>query len=157
MAQLPKDVAEETAKAETGFALMEEDRYTLELIEVQTEDKDGKPIVGKDSGIPYWKFVFQVPEDAERYKKRRFWVNFSHSEKAAPIRKQLLDALGVSADTDTDDMIGLTADAHIWSVKIEQGAKAGEDKDDIKFWYKRDDAPVDKGAGASSKPKKDMF
>lgn len=141
MPVMPQDVQEETAKAETGFALMVEDDYELELIEVQTT-KDGEPLIGKQG--QYWTFVFQVPEDAAQYRKKRFWVNFSFSEKAAPIRKSILDALGVDASTDTDDMIGLRAWAHVHTKLIDNPSKPeqhGEPKDDIKYFIAKGKAP----------------
>ena len=150
MPVLPKDVAAETAKAETGFSLMEENDYELELLEVQTE-KNGQPMAG--AAGPYWTFVFQIPEDAERYKKRRFWVNFSHSEKAAPIRKSILDAFGAASDVNTDDLIGQRVLAHIKTVLIEKHtdpSKIGEPKDDIAYFVAKKNA---EGSAKTSKGK----
>lgn len=150
MPVLPKDVQETTKQATTGFALMEEGDYLVELLEVQTTDKAGKPLVGKESGIPYWSFVFQIPEDAERYKKRRFYVVYSHSEKAAPIRKGVLDAFGASEDVNTDDLIGKTCWVHVYGKMQDQGVNTGNLKDDIKYFIAKDKAP---GAEVSGKGK----
>lgn len=157
MAKLPNDVAKNAAEAEDGFALMEENDYVLELLRVETE-KNGKPTVGKESGVPYWTWVFQIPEDAERYKKRRFWRIISLGETSLPMLKAAFAAFGATTDTDTDDLIGKRCLGHVGVKMIDQGAKAGTEDNEITRLMPLDGpagkATTQKGKGAA---KPDMF
>lgn len=156
VAKLPKDVAQQTKDAEDGFKLMEEGDYEVELIEVQTE-KNGKPTVGAQSGVPYWTWVFQIPEDADRYKKRRFWRIISLGETSAPIRKSAFNAFGADPETtDTDDLIGRKCLAHIGTKMNEQGARAGTEDNEIQRLMPLD-APAGKAKGKGDTAKPDMF
>jgi hypothetical protein len=153
MAKLPSDVAKSAAEAEDGYSLIEEGDYVVELLEVQTE-KNGQPMTG--AAGPYWTWVFQIPEDADRYKKRRFWRIISLSERAFPMLKAAFTAFGVSTDTDTDELIGKRCLAHVGVKMIEQGAKAGEKDNEIQRLMPLDgDKP--KAAKGKDAPKKDMF
>lgn len=158
MAKLPENVAKEAAEAEDGFKLMEEGDYEVELIEVATE-KNGKPTVGKESGVAYWTWVFQIPADADRYKKRRFWRIISLGDTSFPMLKAAFSAFGATTDTDTDELISRKCLAHIGTKMIEQGAKAGTEDNEIQRLMPLD-APAGKTAakGKGDKAAKpDMF
>lgn len=157
MPKLPEDVAKAASEAEDGFKPMEEGLYEVELLEVQTE-KNGKPLAGKDSGVPYWNWVFQIPEDADRYKKRRFWVVTSLGESSAFKMKECFKAFGGDPLTgDTDDYVGQRCMARVGTYVQQTGRDADQVKNQIEQLMPKDgaDSAPAKGKGKAAKP--DMF
>ncbi len=149
MPKLESKVAEQVNSAESGSALIEEGTYEMVLIAVESTGKDGKPLVG--AAGPYWKWTLAFPEDAERYAKRRQWVNTSLSADSAWKMKEHFDAFGVSADTDTDDLIGKKCLVQIGSRVITQGNMSGETVNTVKKLLPLDGVSP---AGESKKPAK---
>lgn len=160
MPKLDGNVAEQVDKAESGTQLIEEGLYEMVLIEVAATGKDGQPLVGKAG--PYWSWTFAFPEDAERYAKRRAWRITSLSPDSAWVMKQMFDAFGVPADTDTDELIGKRAMVEIGHRTVTQGDNAGDIKETVKKVLPLDgvQAPSANGkaaAGGGTKGKKDLF
>ena len=156
MPKLDSTVAEQVNQAESGSALIEEGMYEMVLISVEATGKDGKPLVG--SAGPYWKWALAFPEDAERYAKRRQWVNTSLSADSAWKMKEHFDAFGVSADTDTDDLVGKRCLVHIGSRIITSGDKAGDTVNTVKKLAPLDGVSAGASAkGAGTKAKRDLF
>lgn len=157
MAKLPADVAKATKEAEDGFSLMEEGDYIVELIEVQTE-KAGKPLSGPKG--PYWVWVFQIPEDAERYKKRRFWKVISLGETSAGIRKSAYAAFGGDPEvSDTDEFIGKKCLGHIGTEMNDQvgSASYGTESNKIQRLMPLEGQGSAPAKGKGDKAKPDMF
>lgn len=106
MPQLPQERVEAVDATEsTGGGLMEENTYVMELLSVE-DTKDGKPLAS-DKG-PFWVWTWQIPdEEGNRYRKWRQWdrtwlhVDFQMNRP--------FNALGVSASTNTDELIGQRA------------------------------------------------
>ncbi len=164
MAKLPQDVAKATKEAEDGFTLMEEGDYVVVLDEVQTE-KNGKPTVGKESGVPYWTWIFSIPKldengEKNRYGGRKFWRVISLGETSAGIRKAAYAAFGGDPETsDTDDFIGKSVLAHVGTKMNDQvgSASYGQESNEIQRLM-----PLEKDGGKATtkkgdKAKPDMF
>lgn len=157
MPKLDESVASTVDQAESGTQLIEEGLYEMVLIEVAATGKDGQPLVGKAG--PYWSWTFAFPEDAERYAKRRAWRITSLSPDSAWVMKQMFDAFGVPADTDTDELIGKRASVEIGHRTVTQGDNAGDVKETVKKVLPLDgvSAPSNGKAGGKATGKKDLF
>jgi|SRR5882724_2480483 len=107
MPQLDKETAARTAEAESGWGMLE-GIYEVELTAVTDADKSGKPFVGKESGVPFWKWEVTFPDDANegKYKRRKLWRQISLSENADGMRNEAFAAFGADTSTNTDDLIG---------------------------------------------------
>lgn len=158
MPKLDSNVAAEVEKAESVASLIEEGTYEMVLTAVSATDKEGNPLVGKDSGQPYWNWEFTFPEDAPRYSRRKLWRITSLGANSAWLMKEHFDAFGVSPDTDTDDLIGKRALVYI-------GTRMRTDTNETQNTIKRV-LPVDgvtpvtggvKGASTKGAAKKDLF
>lgn len=158
MPKLDSGAAEQVNQAESGSALIEDGVYRMRLEAVEATGKDGKPLTGNAG--PYWKWTLVFPEDAERYAKRKQWVNTSLSADSAWKMKEHFDAFGVPADTDTDELIGRECLVDIGNRTITQGDKAGDVVNTVKKLMPLDGVTVGgagKAKGADAKAKKDLF
>lgn len=124
MAKLDADAARKVAEAESTGGVMEEGIQVTTLIEVQTEDKNGKPLVGPKG--PYWIWVFKNPADAPRYAGWQHWLRTSLSEAAAFKMKEVFEAFGVPTDTDTDELIGRSVRVAVGQYTKQEGPNAGQ-------------------------------
>lgn len=117
MAKLPKKVAERVNQAEgKDFSLLPEGTYTGKLVEVDAS-KSG------DAG-PYWSWEFDLQD--EGYENRKLWVNTSLSEKADWKMKEVFEAFGYDADTDTDELVGQEVLLIVSQRVIEKGKLKGQ-------------------------------
>ncbi len=159
MPKLDGKAAEQVNQAESGATLIEEGTYEMVLTAVTATGKDNKPLVGPNG--PYWKWELTFPEDAPRYAKRKQWVNTSLSESAAWKMKEHFDAFGVSADTDTDDLVaaGARCLVVIGTQTIQEGAQAGEVRNNPTKLLPLDGVVASNGTSkaAGSKAKADLF
>lgn len=123
MPKLKSDLADKVNNAEDGFKPVEEGVYTLRL----AADVE----VAEGAKGPYWKWTFEVPEDAEQYAGRKFFMNTSLSEAAFFKLKETFAAFGVATDTDTEDLVGQKVKALIGIRTIQGGSRKGEMGNDI--------------------------
>lgn len=158
MPKLEGNVAEQVNSAESGSVLIEDGIYLMTLEAVESDGKDGQPLSGKAG--PYWKWTLVFPADAERYAKRKQWVNTSLSADSAWKLKEHFDAFGVPADTDTDDLIGKQCMVQIGSRTITQGDRAGDEVNTVIKLLPVDGAKPAAAKGAKGTGKtasKDLF
>lgn len=120
MPKLPNSTVKSVNESESQGALMPDGVYRMRLREVEASKNNGP------SGFPYWTWTFEVPEDADEFKKRRQWLTTSLSDKAAFKLKETFDAFGATPDTDTDELIGQYVDVVVGSRTIQKGARTGE-------------------------------
>lgn len=124
MPKLPADIASTVDETEsTSFEPLPEGKYGAVLREVTVSDQPGK------SGFHYWRWEFEVTDD--EYKGRRQWTNTSLSPKAAFKFKEVFDAFGVPADTDTDELIGQPVTLVVVQKVIPSGSRAGETGNEV--------------------------
>lgn len=159
MPKLDSTVAEQVNQAESGSSLIEDGTYKMVLESVEATGNDKKPLVG--TAGPYWKWTFVFPE-GERYAKRKQWVNTSLSADSAWKMKEHFDAFGVSADTDTDELIGKACLVEIGSRTITQSkdpSKIGDVVNTVKKVLPLDGAVTGTAGKAKvdTKAKKDLF
>jgi hypothetical protein len=151
MPALDKEYAEQVATAETdsGFEPMEEDIYEVELLACVAE-KQGKPLVG--AAGPYWEWTWQIPEDADRYKKRRFWTITSLSQKDFPKKKfrEHFDAFNAATTINTDELIGLRCKAKVGQYVATQGKNKDTVQNQIEELYPSEGKTTPKGSKAKS-------
>ncbi len=149
MPKLSKDKQKSVGAAESsGFDLIPAGRVVATLKAV-VADKDGNPLVGKKSGMPYWRWEFGdctaispmegtadggpaskqnpvIKYDAGHVFNGQQFVNTSLSDDADWKMKEVFDAFGYSVDSDTDEMIGHQVVLHITRRPIEGGDRDGE-------------------------------
>lgn len=116
MPKLPKARAEAVSNSESSsFEPLPESIYTVKLNNVTVKEGDKGP---------YWSWELEVVEG--EFKTRRQWVNTSLSEAADWKLKEVFDAFGYTADSDTDEMVGERCKIAVTQRVIEKGARAGE-------------------------------
>ena len=116
MPKLPQAKAEAVAETESqDFSPLPAGTYVSRLDSVEV--KEGK-------AAPYWSWAFTVTD--EECTGRKLWVNTSLSEKALWKLKEVFDAFGYTADSDTDEMVGEEVRLVVSQRIIEGGARAGQ-------------------------------
>lgn len=128
MPKMSKAKAKAVAKAESsGFEPLPEGRYVGTLKQVIAE-KNGQPLIGAESGEPYWQWEFEKVtslEDGKTYPGRQFVIT-SLSDSADWKMKEVFDAFGYEYDSDTDEMIGEKVILVISQRPIGKGPRKGE-------------------------------
>lgn len=140
MPKLAKTVATRVNKAEAkDFTAFEAGPCVLRLRAVSAE-RDGKPLIGQDSGEPYWSWEFEVvsPEKALtavkpgdepvmiNIKGRRLWMITSLGESSDWKMKETFAAFGVPPTTDTDEIIGEMVRGAVGCEIQSKGQRKGE-------------------------------
>lgn len=123
---MPK-LSDEKAKAvnaDEGNVLLEDGTVVIATLTEVEPDEGQKG--------PYWAWKYKVSQDSPAGKGRVFTNRTSLSDAAYWKLKETFDAFGVSADTDTDDLIGHAVRLQITQRTINQGARAGELTNDVK-------------------------
>lgn len=148
MPKLNSATATKVEEAEGGnFEAMPEGIYNA-VLDGEVEQADGA------NGV-YWKWTFKITD--EGYDGRNAWLNTSLSEKAMWKLKEVFEAFGVAADTDTDDLIGKPVKLMIVQKIIGGGNRKGETGNEIRQVLPHNqvttDAPGDKAAGSKTKSK----
>lgn len=145
MAKLPKKVADQVNNAEGGsFEALPEGRYLAKLLEVDTTR------VGQTSGNPYWSWEFGELRNLDLDGKSapgKQWVNTSLAENAFWKLKEVFNAFGYDADTDTDELIGQECVLVVTQRTIEAGARKGEIGNNVDrcLPYEADDSDDEEG------------
>lgn len=117
MPKLPKATAKAVGEAESSsFDPLPEGPYVAKLTGVEVRE-------GQKG--PYWSWEFSVVEPDD-HENRKLWTNTSLSDSAAWKLKEVFEAFGVAADTDTDELIGQVVKLAVTQRVIEQGARAGD-------------------------------
>jgi hypothetical protein len=130
--KLNKDQAESVNEAEAAsggdFDPVPNGMYVCQLtgVEVKMPKPKKDASTGKNvDGDPYWAWEFTIP-DGHPYAKRKFWNNTSTGEASKGFMKATFDAFGVSADTDTDTLIGEYVVLSIGTRIIKGGSRDGQ-------------------------------
>ena len=79
---------------------------------------------------PYWRWEYEITDP--QYAGRRMWYNTSLSDRALWRLRNVFDAFCVPADTNTDDLIGLSVQLAVGSEIQEQGAGAGQTRNVVR-------------------------
>ncbi len=132
MPKLDDEAAKRVEETESSSALIEDGIYEMVLTAVTATDKEGQPL--KTDAGPYWSWEYTMPEDAERYKKRKVWDKTWLTEAADWKMQQVFAAFGVPTTTDTDELVEKAARVlvEINSYTIQKGPKAGEERNGVK-------------------------
>jgi len=104
-----------TTEGSSDFEPLPAGVYTARLMEVNV--KEGRT-------APYWSWTFEILEPD--FLNRRMWVNTSLSPAAAWKMKEVFDAFGADAGTDTDELCGQAVRLTVTQRVIETGNKKGE-------------------------------
>lgn len=127
MPKLNTSTASKVEEAEDGFKPVPDGVYIVELredVEVRESEKG-----------TYWSWVFEIPEEHDGEKLahagRRFWNNTSLSETAYWKLKETFAAFGVSADTDTEDLVKRRVKAVIITEIQQRGKNKGREQNAI--------------------------
>jgi len=118
MPKLSSENAKKVAEVEDNggggnYGPIPEGKYRVRLLEVES---------GKTAkGAPKWVWKFETTDPAENA-GRWLWEHTAIQESTMWKVRQVFDAFGVPADTDTDDLIGRTIDAMV-GVEIAQAGK----------------------------------
>lgn len=117
MPKLNKAVATSVKKqTATSFEPLPEGTYTVRLTDVEARQSA--------KGNPNWSWTYEVVDG--EFKGRRLWDNTSLVEAAHWRLKQVFDAYGVPADTDTDELVGQRVRLVVSQRVIPVGQRAGE-------------------------------
>jgi hypothetical protein len=116
-----------------GFEPLTPGRYLGKLVSV--EQRDGK-------AAPYWEWKFEEPNS-----KQHLWENTSLSEKAIGRLGKVFEAFGVSADTDTDELIGQFVCMVVGTRTIPTGERAGQLQNTINGFLPASEHPDFEGTG----------
>lgn len=148
MPKLNAETAKQVDKAEDGFKPIPDGVYVLELMQ-DVEVAEGP------SGT-YWKWTFQIPEDADEFGGRRFWMNTSLSSAAFWKLKETFQAFGVATDADTEDLVKKRVKGIIINTVIQKGPKKGQERNEIDKLMpldSKDEGPATgKGGGSDDEP-----
>lgn len=107
MPQLDPKMAKEVAEAESGWE-MAPDIYKMQLTAVQDKNpKTNEPLIGKESGEPYWRWELTIPDNAAKYRRRKLWYTTSHGDKGKGMMREAFEAFGADTTTNTDTLLGL--------------------------------------------------
>lgn len=118
MPKLDKTQVKNVDEASTGSYLIPEGRYAARLALVT--EREGNE-------FPNWSWEFEAIHDVDGDTKAgRQWVNTSLSPKAAWKVKEVFEAFGYTADSDTDEMVGEWAVLTISQEVQNFGKKKGE-------------------------------
>lgn len=124
MPKLDADTAGAVDEASGGFEPLEAGIYYLRL-----RDVDGSR---EGPSGPYWSWEFDVIQsETDSIAAGRLWNNTSLSEAARFKLKETFDAFGVPTDTDTDELVGQCVKAVVSIRTIQQGARKGEQANQI--------------------------
>jgi len=151
MPKLNSATAAKVEEAEGGnFEAMPEGIYDAVL--------DGEVETGDGTNGIYWKWTFKITTDGE-FEGRNAWLNTSLSDKAMWKLKEVFEAFGVAADTDTDDLIGKPVKLMIVQKIIGGGSRKGDIGNEIRQVLPYSQATVstpgaDKAGSKSGKSKK---
>ena len=132
MPKLTKAKAKAVGESETTSF----EPYTPGLYVVVLEEVQAGPELQGPAG-PYWKAVCSVEStypDLEHARKGKTFDNLSLSDAADWKMKQFFGAFGMTADTDTDELIGHRAVQRLGITTIQKGPRAGEDSTDVVEW-----------------------
>jgi len=146
MPKLSTATATKVEEAEDSFKPIPEGIYNA-VLDGEVEVKDG-------TNGPYWKWTFKITE--EGYEGRQQWLNTSLSEKALWKLKEVFEAFGYPADTNTDDLIGKPVKLMVVQKVIDGGKRAGDTGNEIRQVLPHSQATTDAPAasgGAKAKPK----
>jgi hypothetical protein len=126
--KLPAATAKSTTEAESATREnVPEGIYTVRLRSVESKP----PGPGSKTGKPFWLWTFEIPEDAEQYGGKRFFLNTSLADSALWKMKEVFDAFGVDPDTDTDELVGDEVRLVISIRPIGSGARAGQPSNQV--------------------------
>lgn len=150
MAKLSKAMAKKAAdKADEwqDFVVLDPGIYLCRLAKVATD--------GNGPAGPYWTWEYETVGAGEEPQGRKFWDNTSLSDKAiGRIGKIFIEAFGVPADTDTDDVVGHLVALEIGVGTINKGERMGEKRNEIRRVLAPDAHPLfeefNEGAVATS-------
>lgn len=120
MPKLTKNVAANAAAAADDWddrKLLENGIYLAKLVSV--ESKDG-------AAGTYWSWKYEAIDSTNF-----LWDNTSLSEKAIGRMGKVFAAFGVSADTDTDLLLGRTVCLKVSKRTIQSGEKKGQESNQI--------------------------
>lgn len=120
MPQLAKDKAEQVNETEgQNFEVYPEGIFLSTLVDVEVKE-------GPAGEYWSWKFGENIFVEDEKKYPGHLWVNTSLSDAADWKMKEVFEAFGVPADTDTDELLG----KQVWNVVsqrvIAKGARMGE-------------------------------
>lgn len=128
--KLSKKVAKMVNETEgQDFPLIPDGKYVGVLREVKVSEAPG------ESGSHYWMWFYEKADDTddteavelnEEWTSGRLMNITSLSEKAAFKMKEAFDAHGVSADTDTDEIVGTKVLLMVGHRTVTKGARMGE-------------------------------
>lgn len=123
MAKLDKKTAKATNAAEgADFSPLPEAIYTATLRKVTVGESSNKN--------PMWTWEFEVDEpeevDGVTTKGRKLFVNTALTDNALWKLKEVFNAFGYDADTDTDELIGEQVKLVVTQREIEKGARKGQ-------------------------------
>lgn len=133
MAKLSKQVAQQAeAQADdwSGAGVVPPGVYLCKLSEVDSS-KSGP-------AGPYWVWTYEAVGVQDEPKGKKFWDNTSLSEKAVGRLGKVFEAFGVPTDTDTDDMIGMLCAVEVKIGTINQGDRAGEQRNEVVMVHSAD-------------------
>lgn len=151
MPELSKDLIEKASDWEIQDGI-----YEMELVAVQDQDTRTKePLVGKDSGVPYWRWVFEFPEDANggKYKRRQITKVISLGESSEGMRVEAYAAFGVPYGSQTDKIIEKGGRAARCLVKVTVGEYGGVPKPEAGRLMPLASTSSNKGAPSNGKAK----
>jgi hypothetical protein len=117
--KLPKEKAKSTDEAESNFEALEEGIYLGTLEEVTTAE-------GPKGEYWTWRFSDLIFIETDAKAPGSLWVNTSLSPEAEWKLKEVFEAFGVKANTDTDTLLGDKAQLAVEQRVIEKGARMGE-------------------------------
>jgi Protein of unknown function (DUF669) len=117
---IPKLTSATAAKVEEAesadFEALPEGMYNA-VLEGEVEAAEGPK-------GPYWKWTFKLTDDG--YVGRKLFHRTSLNESAMWKLKETFEAFGVSADTDTDDLIGQPVKLMVVQEVIGSGSRKGD-------------------------------
>lgn len=119
MPSLPKSEAAAVDEFEGNeYPLLEPGLYNATLFDVDGS-KEGP-------AGPYWRWEFHAMDS-----NNKFWTNTSLSEKARFKMKEMFDAFGVPADTNTDLLCGKPVTLQVGIGTINSGEKQGQQRNEV--------------------------
>lgn len=119
MPKLSNEAAKKANEAEGSSSRepLPEGKYRVRLLEVESTKSA--------AGNPMWVWKFEA-ENPEEHAGRWLWERTAIQENTMWKLRQVFDAFGVPADTDTDDLIGARVDLMVGQTVAQRGKMQGK-------------------------------
>jgi uncharacterized protein DUF669 len=144
MPKLSGETAKKVNETEGGggqFEVLPAGKYRARLIDVESTKSA--------AGNPMWVWKFEVT-DPSAHAGRWLWERTAIQDNTMWKIRQVFDAFGVPADTDTDDLVGSAVDLMVGQTVAQRGKMQGKTVNEIVEFLPSTSGPVSAAASKAT-------